>query len=127
MYADGFYGCCKATIINSFGGGEENNDESDELSYVRGQYRKRTDAENIQAQYDQLHEYLTGFKRRRTAHLVFAATCSNQPIAEQMLRDFGFYTHNEEQQTSGDRTITGWLLPVAAFNPDIPVTYNADV
>lgn len=102
MDFDDFYGSCGATCLNSFGGGE-NGDEEEWCELGR-------------AQYKYLHDRLSLMKRQGAKKLVFAVTTSNQPAAEEMLEHFGF-TPTNEAPTSGDRTIKGWTLVLNDFDP----------
>lgn len=97
--------CCGAIEIGNFSGGEDWQDEQDEvLTYKE--------------MLDEIRSTLAMAKRQGYS-VVFATTMSNQPTAAKALSDVGFYTTKPFNKTSpgrGDkRKMQAWFLPLVEY------------
>lgn len=101
---------CGASCIGEFGGGESGDDADYEM-YAN-------------ASGNELYQMIKDCVKYDGTKIIFAVTTSNQPWAEELLQEFGFYTSKTVGNTSGSRTIQGWFLPIHEIDWDKIARYK---
>lgn len=107
-------GCCKAEVLSEFGGGERDDPKA---NFIYGFDWEGDDKLSLEEAVAAVDERFKTMKRLGTPKIIFATTTSNQPLAEKLLTELGFYTSKEASTTSGGRKLRAWFLPLEEYKP----------